>query len=191
MVSERSRHKYQVPAPSLNGRPQTLSPVSKEVASGCDVVYLFNETTAIVEERAEERPQRDTESRSGQAGDLQKFFDDLTPYARDLGLPTSRAVLDAQFVQRVRDHLHTVLCMSSIVDAFRAHCTPSATCFLKDVQLFSEGSRVRAARRAADWENSKELLAKVDFLKMLKEYDKDNIDPARSSVCRSTSNIPS
>jgi len=167
-----------------------LFAVSKEVASGCDVVYLFNETTAIVEERAEERPQRDTESRSGQAGDLQKFFDDLTPYARDLGLPTSRAVLDAQFVQRVRDHLHTVLCMSSIVDAFRAHCTPSPLASSRMCSC-SEGSRVRAARRAADWENSKELLAKVDFLKMLKEYDKDNIDPARSSVCRSTSNIPS
>jgi len=158
MVSECSRHKYQVPAPSLNGRPQTLSPVSKEVASGCDVVYLFNETTAIVEERAEERPQRDTESRSGQAGDLQKFFDDLTPYARDLGLPTSRAVLDAQFVQRVRDHLHTVLCMSSIVDAFRAHCTPSplassrmCSCFLREAVCVLLGVQQTGRTQRSCW----------------------------------------
>jgi dynein heavy chain len=134
---------------------------------GRDVVWLFNET-AIVEERFLE----DVNGilNSGEvpnlfpAEDLQKILDDLTPIVRDMGLPTSRAVLYAQFVQRVRDHLHIVLTMSPIGSAFRTRCRqfPSliscmtldwfsswkkeallqvATRFLKDIELPSDEVR--------------------------------------------------
>jgi len=148
-----------------------LRNIIKHVASGRDVVWLFNET-AIVEERFLEDVNGILNSGevpnlfADKPDDLQKILDDLTPYVRDLGLPTSRAVLYAQFVQRVRDHLHIVLCMSPIGDAFRVRCRkfPSliscmtldwfsawpksalhsvATRFLKDVQLPSD--EVRAA----------------------------------------------
>lgn len=51
--------------------------------------------------------------------ELVKILEDLTPIVRDMGLPASRAVVYNQFVQRVRDKLHIVLCLSPIGENFR------------------------------------------------------------------------
>ncbi|KAJ7549736.1 hypothetical protein O6H91_07G065700 [Diphasiastrum complanatum] len=47
---------------------------------------------------------------------------DMREYANKLGLPETKEVLYTSFINRARENLHIVLCMSPIGDAFRARC---------------------------------------------------------------------
>jgi len=57
-----------------------------------------------------------------QKDDIQAIVDDLTPYASEKGLSTTRSAVYELFVQRVRDNLHIVLCLSPVGDSFRRRC---------------------------------------------------------------------
>lgn len=92
---------------------------------GKQVVFLFNENQII-----QERFLEDVNNilNAGEvpnlfpSDELLKVIDDLTPVVRDMGLPASRTVVYQMFVQRVRDNLHIVLCMSPVGDTFRVRC---------------------------------------------------------------------
>ncbi|XP_024516360.1 LOW QUALITY PROTEIN: dynein heavy chain 6, axonemal, partial [Selaginella moellendorffii] len=47
---------------------------------------------------------------------------DMREHVSKLGLPETKDVLYSSFINRTRDNLHVVLCMSPIGDAFRARC---------------------------------------------------------------------
>lgn len=92
---------------------------------GKDTVFLLTESQIT-----EERMLEDVNNilNSGEVpnlfpqDELLKIIEDLTPIVRDMGLPASRAVVYNQFVQRVRDKLHIVLCQSPIGEQFRVRC---------------------------------------------------------------------
>eukprot|EP01018_Ginkgo_biloba_P018808 Gb_18325 [translate_table: standard] len=46
----------------------------------------------------------------------------MREYVNKLGLPETKDVMYSSLINRVRDNLHVVLCMSPIGDAFRARC---------------------------------------------------------------------
>ena len=49
-----------------------------------------------------------------------RFISDVRPYVQSLGLPETKDVMWKTFINRVRDNLHIVLCMSPVGEAFRA-----------------------------------------------------------------------
>ena len=63
-----------------------------------------------------------------QPDEVTKICDDLRPIVKQMNLPDSRDICYATFVQRVRDLMHIVLCMSPVGDSFRVRCRqfPSA-----------------------------------------------------------------
>ncbi|KAH0628434.1 hypothetical protein JD844_009589 [Phrynosoma platyrhinos] len=74
------------------------------------------------------------------------------PKAKEAGIAEgNRDEVFQYFINRVRQKLHIVLCMSPVGDAFRARC------------------------RMPDWATAKQLLGDSTFLKKLLEYDKENI----------------
>ena len=96
--------------------------------------------------------------------EMLKVIEDMGPVVKELGLPESREVIYATFVERVRSNLHIILCMSPVGDSFRVRCRkfPSlincttidwftqwprealmsvSRSFLKDVQLPSDEMR--------------------------------------------------
>jgi len=111
--------------------------------------------------------------------EMTKILDDLTPVVRDMGLPASRTVVYNQFVSRVRERLHIVLCMSPIGEQFRTrlrqfpslvNCTTIdwftkwprsalhsvAQRFLKDVSLPSEEVRSALVDLCVEFQESME-----------------------------------
>ncbi len=49
----------------------------------------------------------------------EKIISDVNPFARAAGVPDSRDLVFAHFIDRVRDNLHIVLCMSPVGDRLR------------------------------------------------------------------------
>jgi len=92
---------------------------------GKHVVFLFNENQ-IVEERFLE--DINNILNTGEVpnlfpnDELMKLIEDLSPVVKEMGLTATRNVVYNTFVQRVRDHLHIVLCMSPVGEAFRTRC---------------------------------------------------------------------
>ncbi|XRB20985.1 dynein heavy chain [Pseudoscourfieldia marina] len=54
--------------------------------------------------------------------DKEKIIADIRPYAQERGIPETREALYQAFVNRVRNNLHIVLCMSPVGEAFRSRC---------------------------------------------------------------------
>eukprot|EP00002_Diphylleia_rotans_P007300 TRINITY_DN1682_c0_g1_i3.p1 TRINITY_DN1682_c0_g1~~TRINITY_DN1682_c0_g1_i3.p1 ORF type:complete len:1955 (-),score=398.96 TRINITY_DN1682_c0_g1_i3:368-6232(-) len=52
----------------------------------------------------------------------EKIISDVRPYVRSLGLPETREFVYSYFIQRVRENLHIVLCMSPVGEQFRSRC---------------------------------------------------------------------
>ncbi len=92
-------------------------------ADGEDVVFLFTETQ-IVQERFLE----DVNNllNSGEVPnlfpkeELMPILDKVAPIVRERGLAATFNVVYSTFLQRVRDHVHVVLCLSPVGDAFRS-----------------------------------------------------------------------
>ena len=55
------------------------------------------------------------------ADEMNKICEDLRPFVKHLGLET-RDELQAEFVRRVRDNMHMILCMSPVGDSLRIQC---------------------------------------------------------------------
>lgn len=49
----------------------------------------------------------------------EKILSDVAPFARAAGVPDSRDLVFAHFIDRVRENLHIVLCMSPVGDQLR------------------------------------------------------------------------
>ena len=49
----------------------------------------------------------------------EKIISDVNPFARAAGVPDSRELVFAHFIDRVRENLHIVLCMSPVGDKLR------------------------------------------------------------------------
>lgn len=60
------------------------------------------------------------------AEESDRITTDMRPVVEAAGIPPSRAECNAAFVQRVRDCLHVVLCMSPVGDALR--CVRACAC---------------------------------------------------------------
>jgi dynein heavy chain len=92
---------------------------------GKNVVFLFTENQIISERFLEDI---NAILNTGEvpnlfpADEMQHVIDQMTPVVKELGLPTSRDVIYATFVERVRDKLHIVMCMSPVGDSFRTRC---------------------------------------------------------------------
>ncbi|KAL0216159.1 hypothetical protein P9112_008343 [Eukaryota sp. TZLM1-RC] len=54
--------------------------------------------------------------------DYEELITQMRPIIRELGLSETRDAIYHQFIQRVRDNLHVVLCMSPVGDSFRRNC---------------------------------------------------------------------
>jgi dynein heavy chain len=54
--------------------------------------------------------------------EMDKVVNDMIPVLKAQGIPETRDNCIAQFVLRVRDYLHVVLCMSPVGDALRLNC---------------------------------------------------------------------
>ena len=56
------------------------------------------------------------------ADEYEKIMGDMRPVVKALGMAESREVCQRQFVERVRDRMHIVLCMSPVGSSFRVRC---------------------------------------------------------------------
>jgi dynein axonemal heavy chain len=93
--------------------------------NGRQVAFMLNENQIIMERFLEDV---NNILNSGevpnlfQPDEMMKILDDMMPVCRDLGVPESRDEAYSLFVQRVRDNLHIVLCLSPVGDSFRVRC---------------------------------------------------------------------
>lgn len=51
-----------------------------------------------------------------------KILDEIEPYTKKLGRPTSNDVKYATYIERLRDQFHIILCMSPVGDSLRIRC---------------------------------------------------------------------
>ncbi|KAK3247052.1 hypothetical protein CYMTET_43439 [Cymbomonas tetramitiformis] len=92
---------------------------------GEPVVFLFTDTQIVNEGFVEDI---NNLLNSGEVPGLfpddekNRLMADLRPYIQSLGLPETKDVMWRTFINRVRDNLHIVLCMSPVGEAFRARC---------------------------------------------------------------------
>lgn len=54
--------------------------------------------------------------------EMEKILNDMVPVLKALNLPQSRDMCKLKFVERIRDCLHVVLCMSPVGDSLRIRC---------------------------------------------------------------------
>lgn len=54
-----------------------------------------------------------------EADEYEKIISDVNPFAKAAGVPDSRELVFAHFIDRVRENLHIVLCMSPVGDKLR------------------------------------------------------------------------
>ena len=92
---------------------------------GIPTVFLFTDTQIVSESFVEDI------NNILNSGEIPGLFDanekdrmcgDIREYAEELGLPTSKDSLYSTFINRVRDNLHIILCMSPVGEAFRSRC---------------------------------------------------------------------
>jgi dynein heavy chain len=92
---------------------------------GKSLVFLFTENAIIMESFVEDI---NNLLNSGEIPNLwpndemQKILEDMNPVVQKLGLPATRSVVYQTFVNRVRENLHVVICMSPVGSAFRVRC---------------------------------------------------------------------
>jgi dynein heavy chain len=97
----------------------------KAGVEGKQVVFLFTDTQIIIESFVEDI---NNVLNSGEVPNLfpsdeyDRAMGDMRSVVKSLGLPESREVCEAQFVNRIRDRLHVVLCMSPVGDSLRVRC---------------------------------------------------------------------
>ena len=92
---------------------------------GVPTVFLFTDTQIVSESFVEDI------NNILNSGEVPALFDqtekdrmcaDIRPYAEKMGLPMTKDVLYTTFINRVRDNLHIILCMSPVGEAFRSRC---------------------------------------------------------------------
>mmetsp|Transcript_3151 Transcript_3151/g.13662 ORF Transcript_3151/g.13662 Transcript_3151/m.13662 type:complete len:4229 (-) Transcript_3151:2367-15053(-) len=94
-------------------------------AEGKDVVFLFTDTQIVQENFLEDI---NNILNSGEVPGLfaqdekERMMTEIRPYAESLGLNPTKDVLFSTFINRVRDNLHIILCMSPVGEAFRSRC---------------------------------------------------------------------
>ena len=92
---------------------------------GEEVVFLFTDTQIVVESFLEDI---NNILNSGEVPNLfepeevERFIGPVRPLAKAAGLPETRDAVFGFFINRVRQHLHLVLCMSPVGSAFRSRC---------------------------------------------------------------------
>mmetsp|Transcript_39705 Transcript_39705/g.74534 ORF Transcript_39705/g.74534 Transcript_39705/m.74534 type:complete len:1860 (+) Transcript_39705:1-5580(+) len=92
---------------------------------GEPVVFLFTDTQIVHESFVEDI---NNMLNSGEVPGLypddekNRIIADIRPVVQMLGLPESKDIMWRTFINRVRDNLHVVLCMSPVGEAFRARC---------------------------------------------------------------------
>jgi len=92
---------------------------------GEPVVFLFTDTQIVDESFVEDI---NNLLNSGEVPGLypedekNRILADIRPYVQSLGLPETKDIMWRTFINRVRDNLHVVLCMSPVGEAFRARC---------------------------------------------------------------------
>jgi dynein heavy chain, axonemal len=97
----------------------------KAGVGGNHTVFLFTDSQIVVESMLEDI---NNVLNSGEIPNLfpqdemDKIVGDMIPVMKELGLPESRDNCIAQFIMRLRDFLHIVLCMSPVGDALRVRC---------------------------------------------------------------------
>ena len=88
-------------------------------------MFLFTDTQIVSESFVEDI------NNILNSGEVPALFDqtekdrmcaDIRPYAEKMGLPMTKDVLYTTFINRVRDNLHIILCMSPVGEAFRSRC---------------------------------------------------------------------
>eukprot|EP00898_Chlorokybus_atmophyticus_P006606 jgi/Chlat1/6947/Chrsp52S06617 len=93
--------------------------------AGTPVVFLFTDTQIVEEGFLEDI---NNILNSGEVPGLydldakERICGEMRPHVQALGLPETREVMYGTFINRVRDNLHVVLCMSPVGNAFRARC---------------------------------------------------------------------
>jgi len=97
----------------------------KAGVGGQHTVFLFTDTQIVVESMLEDI---NNLLNSGEIPNLfaqdemDKIVSDMFPVLKQMGLPESRDNCITQFILRVRDYLHIVLCMSPVGDSLRVRC---------------------------------------------------------------------
>ena len=92
---------------------------------GTPTVFLFTDTMIVTESFVEDI---NNILNSGEVPGLfaqdekERLMSDIRPYVESLGLPATKDVLYSTFINRVRDNLHIILCMSPVGEAFRSRC---------------------------------------------------------------------
>jgi dynein heavy chain len=94
-------------------------------SKGKNTVFLFTDTQIVKEEFLEDI---NNMLNSGEVPNLfepdevEKYIQPVRAAARAAGVPETRDAVFQYFINRVRDNLHIVLCMSPVGDAFRSRC---------------------------------------------------------------------
>jgi len=97
----------------------------KAGVEGKDTVFLFTDSQIVCEDMLEDI---NNVLNSGEIpnlfpqDELDKVISDMFPVAKAKGIPETRDNCYNLFVQRVRELLHVVLCMSPVGDALRVRC---------------------------------------------------------------------
>ena len=92
---------------------------------GTPTVFLFTDTQIVTEGFVEDI---NNILNSGEVPGLfaqdekERMMTEIRPYAESLGLNPTKDVLFSTFINRVRDNLHIILCMSPVGEAFRSRC---------------------------------------------------------------------
>lgn len=92
---------------------------------GVPVVFLFTDTQIVTEGFLEDI---NNLLNSGEVPGLfppdekERLLSDIRPYIQKMGLPETKDAMWAAFINRVRDNLHILLCMSPVGEAFRGRC---------------------------------------------------------------------
>lgn len=94
-------------------------------SKGQDTVFLFTDTQIVVEEFLEDI---NNILNSGEvpnlfeSDEIERYLQPVRPLAKEAGYPETRDGVFQFLVNRVREKLHVVLCMSPVGDAFRSRC---------------------------------------------------------------------
>ncbi|KAL0228525.1 hypothetical protein RCL1_004668 [Eukaryota sp. TZLM3-RCL] len=109
----------------INFREDLRKMYSVAGVEGKSVVFLLSDTQIVDESFLEDV---NNILNSGEVPNLyeNEEYDNLItkmrPIVRELGLPETKDAIYRHFIQRVRDNLHVVLCMSPVGSTFRTRC---------------------------------------------------------------------